>query len=57
MYIPAGKPYRPEKKLRGSEEHAQHSATTDSELSGLEDKVASAVAQVQHTESEVTCFQ
>ncbi|KAJ7344611.1 hypothetical protein JRQ81_000561 [Phrynocephalus forsythii] len=54
VYIPAGRPYRAEKKLRGSEERAYHSATTDSELSGLEDKVASTVAQVQHTESEVS---
>nr|XP_020658008.1 melanophilin isoform X1 [Pogona vitticeps]XP_020658009.1 melanophilin isoform X1 [Pogona vitticeps]XP_020658010.1 melanophilin isoform X1 [Pogona vitticeps] len=54
VYIPAGKPYRSERKLRGSEECAHHSATTDSELSGLEDKVASAMAQVQHTESEVS---
>uniref|UniRef100_A0A6J0UBL5 Melanophilin isoform X3 n=1 Tax=Pogona vitticeps TaxID=103695 RepID=A0A6J0UBL5_9SAUR len=54
VYIPAGKPYRSERKLRGSEECAHHSTTTDSELSGLEDKVASAMAQVQHTESEVS---
>lgn len=39
--------------LKGPDDQAQLSATTDSELSELEDKVASAVAHMQHTESEV----
>uniref|UniRef100_A0A8D2L300 Melanophilin n=1 Tax=Varanus komodoensis TaxID=61221 RepID=A0A8D2L300_VARKO len=49
-----GRAYGPEKKLGAQTDHAHHSAATDSELSELEDKVALAVAQVQHTESEVS---
>ncbi|XP_042301893.1 melanophilin-like isoform X2 [Sceloporus undulatus] len=54
MYIPSGKAHGLVKKLKEPEDHNRQSATTDSELSELEDKVASAVAQVQHTESEVS---
>ncbi|XP_053139084.1 melanophilin isoform X2 [Hemicordylus capensis] len=54
VYLPPGKAYGLENKLRDPDDHALHSATTDSELSELEDKVASAMAQVQHTESEVS---
>lgn len=53
VYLTAGKTYRLEKTLKKLEEGAQHSGTTDSELSELEDKVASAAAQVQKAESEV----
>lgn len=53
VYLTAGKTYRLEKTLKELEEGAQHSGTTDSELSELEDKVASAAAQVQKAESEV----
>ncbi|XP_019378882.1 PREDICTED: melanophilin isoform X4 [Gavialis gangeticus] len=54
VYMTAGKTYGLEKMLRDVEERAHHSGTTDSELSELEDKVASAAAQVQHAESEVS---
>ncbi|XP_019409706.1 PREDICTED: melanophilin isoform X3 [Crocodylus porosus] len=54
VYMTAGKTYGLEKMLRDVEERARHSGTTDSELSELEDKVASAAAQVQHAESEVS---
>ncbi|XP_065697239.1 melanophilin isoform X4 [Patagioenas fasciata] len=54
VYLTAGKTYRLEKILKELEEGAQHSGTTDSELSELEDKVASAAAQVQKAESEVS---
>lgn len=53
VYLTAGKTYRLEKTLKELEEGAQHSGATDSELSELEDKVASAAAQVQKAESEV----
>lgn len=53
VYMTAGKTYGLEKMLKDIEERARHSGTTDSELSELEDKVASAAAQVQHAESEV----
>lgn len=56
MYLTAGKTYRLEKTLKELEEGAQHSGTTDSELSELEDKVASAAAQVQQAESEVRAW-
>ncbi|XP_053900096.1 melanophilin isoform X4 [Malaclemys terrapin pileata] len=39
---------------RDLEERARHSGTTDSELSELEDKVASAAVQMQRAESEVS---
>ncbi|XP_009073852.1 PREDICTED: melanophilin [Acanthisitta chloris] len=54
VYLTAGKTYRLEKTLKDLEEGAQHSGTTDSELSELEDKVASAAAQVQQAESEIS---
>ncbi|XP_074766485.1 melanophilin isoform X2 [Athene noctua] len=54
LYLTAGKTYRLEKTLKELEEGAQHSGTTDSELSELEDKVASAAAQVQQAESEIS---
>ncbi|RXM36552.1 Melanophilin [Acipenser ruthenus] len=55
VYMAAGKTYSLEKKLKDLEETAKsrYSGTTDSELSELEDKVASAAATVQNTESEV----
>ncbi|XP_029462313.1 melanophilin isoform X2 [Rhinatrema bivittatum] len=53
IYMAADRADGLEKKLQDVD-HAQQSRTTDSELSGLEDKVASAAAQVQHTESEVS---
>ncbi|RXM30019.1 Melanophilin [Acipenser ruthenus] len=56
VYMAAGKTYSLEKTLKDLEETAKsrYSGTTDSELSELEDKVASAVATVQNTESEVS---
>ncbi|KAM6464989.1 melanophilin isoform 3-T3 [Liasis olivaceus] len=42
-----------QKRLRDLDDQAHHSATTDSELSELEDKMASAMAEVQRTETEV----
>ncbi|XP_054851807.1 melanophilin isoform X2 [Eublepharis macularius] len=52
VYITSGKVCGPEKKY--PDDHTRHGATTDSELSELEDRVASALAEVQHTESEVS---
>ncbi|KAM6421247.1 melanophilin [Rhynochetos jubatus] len=54
VYLTAGKTYRLQKTLKELEEGAQHSGTTESELSELEDKVASAAAQVQQAESEIS---
>ncbi|XP_064289612.1 melanophilin isoform X4 [Passer domesticus] len=54
VYLTAGKAYQLEKTLKELEEGAQHSGTTDLELSELEDKVASAAAQVQQAESEIS---
>ncbi|XP_057278938.1 melanophilin isoform X4 [Pezoporus wallicus] len=54
VYLTAGKTFRLESTLKELEEGAQHSGTTDSELSELEDKVASAAAQVQQAENEVS---
>ncbi|XP_062434337.1 melanophilin [Rhea pennata] len=54
VYLAAGKTYQLEKTLEELEEGAQHGGTTDSELSELEDRVASAAAQVQQAESEVS---
>ncbi|KFQ11806.1 Melanophilin, partial [Leptosomus discolor] len=54
VYLTAGKTYQLEKTLKDLEEGAQHSGTTDSELSELEDKVSSAAAQVQQAESEIS---
>ncbi|XP_074451599.1 melanophilin isoform X7 [Larus michahellis] len=54
VYLTAGKTYQLGKTLKELEEGAQHSGTTDSELSELEDKVASAAAQVQQAESEIS---
>lgn len=56
VYLTAGKTYQLEKTLKELEEGAQHCGTTDSELSELEDKVASAAAQVQQAESEVRAW-
>ncbi|XP_060088146.1 melanophilin [Heteronotia binoei] len=52
MCVTSGKACGPEKKR--PDDRAPHSATTDSELSELEDRVASALAEVQYTESEVS---
>ncbi|XP_014737490.1 PREDICTED: melanophilin isoform X4 [Sturnus vulgaris] len=54
VYLTAGKTYQLEKTLKELEEGTQHSGTTDSELSELEDRVASAAAQVQQAESEIS---
>uniref|UniRef100_A0A493TC35 Melanophilin n=1 Tax=Anas platyrhynchos platyrhynchos TaxID=8840 RepID=A0A493TC35_ANAPP len=54
VYLTAGKTYQLESTLVELEEGAQHSGTTDSELSELEDKVASAAARVQQAESEIS---
>ncbi|NWI62229.1 MELPH protein, partial [Todus mexicanus] len=54
VYLTAGKTYQLEKTLNELEEGTQHGGTTDSELSELEDKVASAAAQVQQAESEIS---
>ncbi|XP_077774839.1 melanophilin isoform X2 [Podarcis muralis] len=54
VFVSAGKASGLEKRPRDRGHGAYHSTTTDSELSELEDKVAFAVAQVQHTESEVS---
>ncbi|XP_073502788.1 melanophilin isoform X5 [Phyllobates terribilis] len=54
VYMAADKTYGLEKNLQDLEERARQSGTTDSELSELEVSVASAMAQVQQTESEVS---
>ncbi|XP_069589442.1 melanophilin isoform X6 [Ranitomeya imitator] len=54
VYMTADKTYGLEKNLQDLEERARQSGTTDSELSELEVSVASAMAQVQQTESEVS---
>ncbi|XP_033921730.1 melanophilin isoform X12 [Melopsittacus undulatus] len=54
VYLTAEKTFQLESTLKELEEGAQHSGTTDSELSELEDKVASAAAQVQQAENEVS---
>ncbi|KAM4697340.1 melanophilin isoform 4-T4 [Rhinophrynus dorsalis] len=54
VYVVAEKTYGLDKDLQDLEERAQQSTTTDSELSELEVSVASAMAQVQQTESEVS---
>ncbi|XP_040213452.1 melanophilin isoform X7 [Rana temporaria] len=54
VYMTADKAYGLEKSLQELEERALQSGTTDSELSELEVSVASAMAQVQQTESEVS---
>ncbi|XP_032069883.1 melanophilin isoform X2 [Thamnophis elegans] len=46
--------YRLQKRRRELEDQTHHSATTDSELAELEDKVAFSVAEVQHRETEVS---
>ncbi|XP_074824250.1 melanophilin isoform X1 [Natator depressus] len=50
----AGKTSGLDQTPRDLEERARHSGTTDSELSELEDKVASAAMQMQRAESEVS---
>lgn len=45
--------YRLQKRRRELEDQTHHSATTVSELSELEDKVAFTEAEVQHRETEV----
>ncbi|XP_043916667.1 melanophilin isoform X2 [Protopterus annectens] len=56
VYMTSSKAYGLEKRLRDLEECAksQKSGTTDSELSDLEGRVASTVAEVQQAESEVS---
>ncbi|KAM4024641.1 melanophilin isoform 5-T6 [Anomaloglossus baeobatrachus] len=54
VYMAADKTYGLEKNLQDLEERSRQSGTTDSELSELEVSVASAMAQVQQTESEVS---
>ncbi|XP_073409376.1 melanophilin isoform X2 [Dendrobates tinctorius] len=54
VYMAAEKTYGLEKNLQDLEERARQSGTTDSELSELEVSVASAMAQVEQTESEVS---
>ncbi|XP_056390900.1 melanophilin isoform X5 [Hyla sarda] len=54
VYMVADKTYGLEKNLQDLEERARQSGTTDSELSELEVSVASAMAQVQQAESEVS---
>ncbi|KAG8559208.1 hypothetical protein GDO81_017267 [Engystomops pustulosus] len=54
VYMVADKTYGLEKNLHDLEERARQSGTTDSELSELEVSVASAMAQVQQAESEVS---
>uniref|UniRef100_UPI00398EA514 melanophilin-like n=1 Tax=Pristiophorus japonicus TaxID=55135 RepID=UPI00398EA514 len=59
VYMTASINYGLERQLKDLEERARSrqshtSTTTDSELSELEDKVASAVAKVQYSESEVS---
>ncbi|XP_043548994.1 melanophilin-like [Chiloscyllium plagiosum] len=59
VYMAASTNYGLERQLKDLEEQARSrqsytTTTTDSELSELEDKVASAVAKVQCTESEVS---
>ncbi|XP_069839250.1 melanophilin isoform X4 [Dendropsophus ebraccatus] len=54
VYMVAEKTYGLEKNLQDLEERAHQSGTTDSELSELEVGVASAMAQVQQAESEVS---
>uniref|UniRef100_A0A8C5N419 Melanophilin n=1 Tax=Leptobrachium leishanense TaxID=445787 RepID=A0A8C5N419_9ANUR len=52
VYMAAEQAYGLERNLRDMEERARQSGTTDSELSELEVSAASAMAQVQQTESE-----
>ncbi|XP_021254952.1 melanophilin isoform X6 [Numida meleagris] len=54
VYLAAGKAYQLETTLTELEEGARHGSTTNSELLELEDKVASAAAQVQQAESEIS---
>ncbi|XP_074950214.1 melanophilin isoform X4 [Phalacrocorax aristotelis] len=54
VYLTAGKTYQLEKTLKDLEEGARQGGSTASELSELEDKVASAAAQVQQAESEIS---
>ncbi|XP_067892394.1 melanophilin-like [Heterodontus francisci] len=59
VYMAASTNYGLERQLKDLEERARSrqshtTTTTDSELSELEDKVASTVAKVQYTESEVS---
>ncbi|XP_030310001.1 melanophilin isoform X8 [Calypte anna] len=54
VYLTDGKTYQFEETLKELEEGTRHSVTTDSELSELEDKVASAASQVQQAEREVS---
>ncbi|KAM9305636.1 LOW QUALITY PROTEIN: melanophilin [Gastrophryne carolinensis] len=54
IYMAADKTYAQNKNLQDLEEVSRQSGTTDSELSELEVSVASAMAQVQQTESEVS---
>ncbi|XP_063286080.1 melanophilin isoform X3 [Pelobates fuscus] len=54
VYMAAEKAYGLEKNLKDLEERACQSGTTDSELSEIEVSVASAMAQVQQAESEVS---
>ncbi|XP_071603166.1 melanophilin isoform X2 [Heliangelus exortis] len=54
VYLTDGKTYQLEETLKELEEGTRHSVTTDSELSELEDKVASAASQVQQAEREVS---
>uniref|UniRef100_A0A8C5MZB3 Melanophilin n=1 Tax=Leptobrachium leishanense TaxID=445787 RepID=A0A8C5MZB3_9ANUR len=54
VYMAAEQAYGLERNLRDMEERARQSGTTDSELSELEVSAASAMAQVQQTESEVS---
>ncbi|XP_021254954.1 melanophilin isoform X8 [Numida meleagris] len=56
VYLAAGKAYQLETTLTELEEGARHGSTTNSELLELEDKVASAAAQVQQAESEVRAY-
>ncbi|XP_026563412.1 melanophilin [Pseudonaja textilis] len=46
--------YGLQKRRRELEDQTHHSATTDSELSELEDKVAFSVAELQHRETKVS---
>ncbi|XP_063173904.1 melanophilin isoform X2 [Candoia aspera] len=52
--IPVEKVYGLQKRLRDLGDQAHHSATTDSELSELEDKLASDMAEVQPRATEVS---
>lgn len=56
MPTPRESIYGLQKRLRELEDQTHHSATTNSELSELEDKMAFTVVEVQHRKTKVNPF-